>query len=401
VGIFERLFKKKTTTPLDKKSQTPPPSRRPVRIEEDTRPIKLPLREEQKEVVSAAHISQTFSQRRVLDVGHNQPLTRDVGMHDEEIDDVIDSTFDELFSDESDALHLADNERKYAVSEEEVSRDKEEARDLFGQIAVNYIRPLKQFMFELHRGSASADWIPVCIPAIQAMNNAMSTMKLNEEAEVLDIFKRFLEELQSRDSRIIDGDAKQVALDLYGHLEEILPQTFRLGDEGALREGIIIFSLMKQIPEVGKVTLDKLIAAGLSTLEMLFLATPEDLNKTTGIPLRVSEKMCEKIAEYKHESENRPVDQDLDALILVLQGLFEELKTHHQLYEELISTGWNDPDFNDKKKKYRKIRQESSLKINVLLAELGEVDLVEEIEKLPFDTRIERLELFIADQHKK
>lgn len=406
MGIFERLFKKKTPPlpekpeRIDKTVQRPSPPRKRDNTQEDTRPIKLPKIEDMDDSPLLREVTHPRAevQSRVISTIPERPSGRDVTMADEEIDDAIDSTFDALFGDGegSDGDSIGED---FHTSESELARDREETRSLFGQIAVNYIRPVKQFMFELKRGSASMEWIPVCLPAIGSMMTAMSTMELREEAEVLEIFTQYLEELQRRDLRIIDGEYQRVALDLYTHLEEILPETFLLGEEGVQREGIIIFSLLKQVSEVGKVTLDKIFAAGLSTLDMLFMANTTDLSRTTGIPARLAERIVAKLQDYKMEMERRPVDEDLGNLTEMLENLVEELHRYHDYYEKLVSSGWNDPEFNEKKKTYRKARQDASLKINVLLAELGEVELVEQIEKLPFDRRIDQLREYLASAH--
>ena len=132
------------------------------------------------------------------------------------------------------------------------------------------------------------------------------------------------------------------------------------------------------------------------TLEMLFLAKPDDLSKTTGIPFRLCKGICDKIQRYKTESHSRPVDTALDSLFKALHKSANELGDQHEKYETLVTSGWNDPDFNEKKKKYRKKRQECSLQINVILAELGEVELVEKMEKLPFDKRIDFLNNYLS-----
>lgn len=402
LGIFDKLFKKKPPKIPERRIPIQKTVKDKKRIEEDTKPIKLPLREDGSgHKFGDVGIRRNINKKSVKDIREEYQAKINVTMRDEEIDEAIDDSFDKLFRDEENGELVDEVEQKYEVSEAELARDKEESRNLFGQIAVNYIRPLKQFMFELNRGSASADWIQVCVPAIESMIHSMSTMRLNEEAEVLDIFRRFLDEIKARDEKIIVGESQRVALDLYSHLEEILPETFLLGEEGVQKEGIIIFSLMKQIPEVGKVTLDKLIAAGLVSLEMLYLATPYDLSRTTGIPSRIAEKMCKKVLDYKKETERRPVDSELGGIQEMLGKLVNELEHQHSLYEELISSGWNDPDFNNKKKQYRKIRQEISLKINVFLAELGEFELVEEIEQLPFDRRIIKLNDYLSEANKK
>jgi hypothetical protein len=49
---------------------------------------------------------------------------------------------------------------------------------------------------------------------------------------------------------------------------------------------------------------------------------------------------------------------------------------------------------------YRQARQEAQLQINVLLAELGAVELANEIQRLSFEKRVERLQRFIADERR-
>jgi hypothetical protein len=411
LGIFDRLFKKKPPLPPPGKPEPKPepPKRKEIPLE-DTRPIKLPSEDDfnkrkPSERERVAIVDPEFPEFLEEDddellKGLEEPK-HNATMEDEEIDEAIDSSFEALFGEPGDEVASEPLSEDFLISDSERQRDREETRTLFGQIAVNYIRPVKQFMFELQRGTASVDWISICLPAVSGMLASMTKMELREEAEVLEIYKTYLEELQRRDIRIIDGEYKKVALDLYSHLEEILPETFVIGDEGVQREGIIILSLLKQIPDVGKVTLDKMFAAGLSSLEMLFLATPNDLARTTGMPLRIAEKICEKLTSHKEEMANRPVEEDQSAILDMLDELVGELKMYHEYYEELVSTGWNDPDFNQKKKNYRKARQEASLKINVLLAELGEVDMVEQMEKLPFDRRIDDLREFLSSARKE
>lgn len=400
MGIFDKLFKKKQPQPLtaEEKKTLEKKKLHKKAVNEDTRPIVLPKEKEDDDRIIVRKVEQEKSTSVLSTAQESLQRDRDmldVKMADEDIDDAIDSSFDALFGDDDAEDGDGDSESGYALSEEEIARDREETRELFGQIAVNYIRPVKQFIFELKKGAASSDWIQVCLPAIKAMLSSMKTMGLEEEEGVLQVFYTYLEELQNRNVKLIDGEYQSIALELYSHLEQVLPMTFELGEEEVQREGIIILSLLKQVPEVGKVTLDKLFAAGLSTLDMLFLATTHDLSRTTGIPERIADQIVQKIQQYKEESQQRPVDEDMGSIQEMLAGLMDSLMNYHELYEDLIANGWNDPEFNSKKKRYRKLRQEASLKINVLLAELGEVELVEQIEKLPFDRRAQKLKEYL------
>jgi len=72
-----------------------------------------------------------------------------------------------------------------------------------------------------------------------------------------------------------------------------------------------------------------------------------------------------------------------------LGGLIATLERDHQAFED-ASRGWSSGD-RDAKKRLRRQREVSFLQIVITLARLGEVDLVLELQKLPFARRIEEL----------
>ena len=73
----------------------------------------------------------------------------------------------------------------------------------------------------------------------------------------------------------------------------------------------------------------------------------------------------------------------------------QDLRAHQEGYEK-ASSGWSE-DSAEEKKRLRQARQDTLLQINVVLAQLGEVDLIHEIEKLPFERRIDRLAAFLEE----
>src|SRR6185295_10477938 len=108
-----------------------------------------------------------------------------------------------------------------------------------------------------------------------------------------------------------------------------------------------------------------------------------------GISTSLSERICEKFQAYKARLENgaRDLKGDRDRLALMVS----ELRRQHEAYQRASSN-----EQAAEKKDCRQQRQSCTLWINVLLAEIGELDLVNEIEKLSFDRRIERLEEYLA-----
>ena len=78
-----------------------------------------------------------------------------------------------------------------------------------------------------------------------------------------------------------------------------------------------------------------------------------------------------------------------------LATLISDLRAQQEGYER-ASSGWTE-DAAEEKKRLRQARQDTLLQINVVLAQLGEVDLIHELEKLPFERRIERLNVYLRE----
>jgi hypothetical protein len=72
--------------------------------------------------------------------------------------------------------------------------------------------------------------------------------------------------------------------------------------------------------------------------------------------------------------------------------LLDELRMHHEGYQQASENS----SASEEKRACREQRQSCVLWINVSLAEVGELDLINELEKLSFERRIKRLEEYLA-----
>jgi len=307
---------------------------------------------------------------------------------DADFDSDLDDVFASLMSQES-----LPGDESAAPVEEIKAEDQSAVETLFADIAANYARPVKNFIFELKRGTATRDWTEICRPAMHGITRAAEGMGLNLAAQRMVDFEAALSLAQNSEQRVLQGDVRDLILWCYEDLIKVMPQAFIIGEEEQQREGIIIDSLLKQIPDVGRVTIDKLYRAGLTSLETLYLAKKDDLAVATGITSSLSERICEKFQAYRARLENeaRDLNGDRDRLGMMVT----ELRRHHEGFQH-ASANDSDPAFAAQKRDCRQERQSCALWINVLLAEIGELDLIHELEKLSFDRRIERLEEYLA-----
>ena len=320
-------------------------------------------------------------------------------LDDEDFDAVFDAAFENAFgksdSAPADEMHLAASVTQETAPDRE--QEQTEIAELFANIAANYATPVKNFMFELKRGVATKDWIEICLPAMRSISQAAISMDLKQAAGKMANFEEALLLAQIASANVLEGEERSLLLVCYDELVAVMPQAFTIGEEEQQREGIIINSLLKQIHDVGKVTLDKMYAAGLTTLNALFLARKEELAVATGIPMRLSERICEKFQEYKTQLQSGGVQPGQAGKRARLSELVKTLKEQTDAYEVASRNEWAVENAGAEKRRLRQERLETCHKINVVLAEMGEVELVKEIQKLYFERRVDTLRSFIAD----
>lgn len=268
------------------------------------------------------------------------------------------------------------------------------AQELFASIAANYSKPVKDFVFELKRGTATKEWIEICQPVMGSIIDGAESLELHDVAQRMLEFRDALALAQASDGQVLDDDCRDFILSCYDELIGVLPETFSLDEQDQRRESIIIHSLLRQVPGVGHVTFEKLYGAGLTSLDALFLANESDLSAVSGVPMALCEKICRKIGEHRDRlRETSPESAQIDRHGR-LADLVRDLQKHHDRFQKIAAE--ENPELAGEKREALRQRQSCVLQINVLLAEMGEVDLVERMKKLGLDKRIEHLTQFLS-----
>lgn len=268
--------------------------------------------------------------------------------------------------------------------------------ELFYDIATNHLRPVRNFMIELHLGEVRKEWIQIAQPAVRSIQSAADQIDIPELKQALDDFDAMLSIATETSGDMISGEVREEFINQYARLAKIMPQAFTLEEEKDQRESLIIHSLLMQVPDVRKVTIDKLYRAGLTALEVLFLATTEDLAVTTGIRKILAQRIVDKFQSFRKESKEAVPDLEQSAQTNKLEEQVTLLREQQTQYEAAAAKR-----SIEEKRAHRLARQGTLLEITVVLAQLGEVELVEELERLPFEKRIERLESFLVEQKEK
>lgn len=216
---------------------------------------------------------------------------------------------------------------------------------------------------------------------------------------MLDRFSGSLGEATASGAKAIAGTARETLLARYEELSRLMPQAFALDLDRTQREAAILQSLLLQVPEVKKVTLDRMYSAGLTTLEAMFLATPGDITATTGIPESLAAQIVERFKAYREQVQATVPDATRARDREHIAELTAKLRREHDEYERAADS-WSAGAANQKKE-MRKAREQTLLDITVALARLGEVNRLAQLERLPFEKKLAHLESFLEEARDK
>jgi hypothetical protein len=273
--------------------------------------------------------------------------------------------------------------------------DLNEVRQLFAQLAANHVRQVRDFLIELRWGEATVDWAGICEPAVSSLRRAAEKLEFAELATALAAFGAALAAAHASGLRVIEGERRTALLERYERLSALMPDAFALDMDRERRETVILQSLLMQIPDVKKVTIDKLYAAGMTTLETMLLTKPNDIVATTGIDLELAERIVERFKEYREEVVATRPDATRSREREQVATLARRLRQEHEEYER-AATDWS-REGSARKKQLRRTREKTLLDIQVLLARLGEVDRLAELEKVPFEQKLTLLGKFLRE----
>ncbi len=304
------------------------------------------------------------------------------------IDDLL-SGFDSIMSD-SDV-----SEQKFDLSAQEDQEPAQEVITLFTDIAANYLKPVRNMMIELEWGEVGKEWVDICGPSVHAIKSAAEQIGFGSMFTTLEDFENKLQAAGKTSGATIGGAERESLIAAYNLVAKSVPDAFNIDSEKDRRESVIIHSLLLQVPNVRKVTIDKLYAAGLTDLNALFLAQPGDLSATTGIPLSLAMKLVEKFQAYRTEARSEVTKKGESSASAKVKKLADKLRAQQNEFKGL-SKSW-DKNTSANKKRLRRAREETLLQINIALAQLGHVVVVKDLERLTFDRKTERLDTFFEE----
>ena len=282
-----------------------------------------------------------------------------------------------------------------AASPGTLETDLSGVRALFGELATNHMRQVRDFMIELRWGATPSTWVAVCEPSVESLRDAAEKIEFTPLADGLRELEVAMRAVDITTTTMIEGPARDRLLAAHDTLVGVLPETFALDGDRSQREAAILHALLAQIPDVRKVTIDKLYRAGLTTRETMLLATVEELIATTDIPEIIAQRIVERFQRYREEMASVAVDETRAHERARIGELVEQLRRQNDEFEQ-AATAWTE-DAIQRKKDALLARAQTMLAVDLQLARLGEVALVRELERLPYARKVMKLDAFLAE----
>jgi hypothetical protein len=273
--------------------------------------------------------------------------------------------------------------------------DEAVVQELFIQIAAEYAGPLKHFITELGRGTATADGLEICRPILQSLIGAAGSVALQEAALRMTAFDAALGQAQREPRGLADRKTRDHILANYQNLKDTLPEIFELDDQDQKRDEVVVRFVLKQIPRLDRTNLTRLYQAGLGSLSALLAANAEDLAAATSIPRKLCERICGKLDEYRAAMESIPRDRGQPGFQSCLASLVRELRHQEEEVQRTSPRRNSKLALETERRQRLHLRQRYSLQIIAILAGLGELELIQKIQKLSFKRRIRRLEKYL------
>jgi hypothetical protein len=273
------------------------------------------------------------------------------------------------------------------------------ARTLFDDLAVDHVAQVRDVMLELQQGDVACSWVESSKPALKSLRQMAQQLEQADLCAALDEFCAAVDAAVASGKVQVDDAGKAELNRRYQRLIELIPKAFQLDAERDRREPVIVECLLRQVPGVEKVTIDRMFAAGLSRLPVLLAANAGDIAATAGIRLDLAEAIVARFRAYRAAKPSTVAAADAAAEHKELRALIAALGAQHEEFNR-AATGWTD-EAREKKKAQRKERDQTFLQIKLTLARLGAKDRLTRLEKLPFGERIADLQRYLSEVTRK
>ena len=222
-------------------------------------------------------------------------------------------------------------------------------RELFAELAANHMRHVRDFMIDVKWGEATREWIEICIPAVRLAPPRRRAPRPHRARGRSRRLRRAAQGhgLRYRRARSRAPRRSDCSKPTTGSSARSRRRSRSIATGRSARRSSSSRCCLS-VPDVRKVTIDKLHAAGLTSLQTLFAAKPDEIAQVAGIPESLAQSIVERFQAYRSELQNASPQDARAAERERLTVLTAQLLAQHNGYEE-ASSSWA-PDAKTKKR---------------------------------------------------
>jgi hypothetical protein len=275
-------------------------------------------------------------------------------------------------------------------AEPEHASDRRSLLETFAGVAKLYVQPLRELMFQLSNGPTPRAWAEACRPLLAPLIHSATQIGLPDLAGGLQGLARALS-LAGADTGALIGAAARVSIqDAYARLGAILPEAFGVPRASDGRRTILLESLLLQVPGLHRRGIAKLYAAGLCSVSQLAQGTAEELSQATGIDRELASTLVAHVQTFARERSGLDASRQRHKAVAQLRLLAARLAQLQAEFERAEQT-----ENRPVKKAVRRTREAAVLDLQLVVAELGELELMEELKRCSVRAKLERVHSYL------
>lgn len=242
-------------------------------------------------------------------------LDQTAGDDDEGFDD-IDAALDNVFAlgGNDEAIDLRE-ERDYSdlgYSETLDLESHEEVKELFERIFLQYLQPIQTFIDNLSRGHLYNKVVQTFSSTLRPLIEATEQLRLKEMTEVLSELQRLVGTLHEDLPKPLPYKYIRPFAVQYDTIVSMLSEEVReeyFSEYRYTKNSNPLLEEFRNIRNIGPKRLQRLYAAGLTTIEGVESAYPEDIAVTTGISIKLVYQIKEVAKLYRMRRERDQVQK--------------------------------------------------------------------------------------------
>ena len=300
-----------------------------------------------------------------------------------ELDQAVDAAVDGL-------LDQVAAEKDAAAAEAERAAVRRAAAVTFHSFVAANAAPVRELMFQLSVGRTPRKWAASCRSVLAPLLAGARQIELNELSNAFAQLDLALELAAAETSAYIGAENGAVISTAYAQLTGLLPQAFTALQERDGRRLLLLESLLLQVPAMNRRMLGKLYGAGLSSLDHLSGAAADEISIVAGIDRKVAAALSAHLERFERERDRL---DPVDARSHVHERLRSVLARLRAVQEEFEQAEADEAA--ERKRAARRAREITTLELDVLLLEIGELALTDELKRHAVRHRIQRLESYL------